>query len=100
MFNKGSDAQGTCRGPWVLGCVKVPDFNFSVVGSGDNAFVIKADATDKFFVAFKHSETGSTFNVPQSDGVVRGSADYQVVVILQTGDASLVTVERAYKLAG
>ena len=33
MFNKGSDTQGTRRSSRVLGCVEVPDFNFTVVSS-------------------------------------------------------------------
>ena len=55
MLNKGPDAEGTCRGPRVLGGIQVPNFNFSVVGARDDAFVVESNAANKFFVSFQHS---------------------------------------------
>ena len=100
MLDKGPDAEGTCRSPGILSGIQVPNFYFSVISAGNDPLVVEPDTADKFFVAFEHSETGTAFNVPQSNCVVRGSADDQVVVILETGDAPLVTVERSNKLTG
>ena len=93
MFNKGPDAEGTCRGPRILGSIQIPNFNFSIISPGHNPLVVKSDATYKFFVAFKNSETGSSFNVPQSDGVVGGPTDDQVIVVLKTSNTTLVTIQ-------
>ena len=73
---------------------------FAVVGSADNSLGVEPDAPDQLLVTLQHSQACSTLNVPQTDGVVRAATHHQPVVILETRDPSLVTIEGPHKLAG
>ena len=50
-------------------------------------------------MALEHTEAGAALDVPQPDGVIGATGDHEPVVILQTGDPSLVTIEGPHKLA-
>lgn len=100
MLDQGPDAKGTAGCPGILGSVQIPDLDLAVVSSGHDAVVVEADAADQLFVTFEDSQTGAALDVPQPDGVVRGPADHEVVVVLQAGDPAFVTVQGSDELAG
>ena len=100
MLDQGSNTQGTRGCSRILGCVQIPDLNFSVVCPRHDPLVIETDAADELFMSFENSKAGSALDIPQPDCVVRRSADDEIVVVLQTGDAALVPVERSHELAG
>ena len=100
MLHQSPDAESPCRSPGVHGSLQVPDFNLAVVGSTDNPLAVEPDAAHQLLVALEDPETGAALDVPEPDGVVGATADDQPVVVLQAGDASLVTVQSPHKLAG
>lgn len=100
VLHEGTDAQRTSWSPWVQGGSQVPHFDLAVVGATDDALTVKADASNQLFVALEDPEARTTFNVPQTDSVVRASGHDESVVILQTGNTPLVAAECADKLAG
>ena len=79
--------------------MQVPDFNLPIVGSTDNPLAVEPDAAHQILVALQDPETGPALDVPEPDGVVGAAANYQPVVVLQAGDASLVAVQGSHKLA-
>ena len=79
--------------------MQVPDFNLSIVVSTDDPLAVEPDAAHQLLVALEDPETGAALDVPEPDGVVGAAADNQPVVVLQTGDASLVSVQSSHKLA-
>ena len=99
MLHQRPDAQSPGRSPGVHGGLQVPDFNLPIVGSTDNPLAVEPDAADQLLVALQDPETGPALDVPEPDGVVGAPADDQPVVVLQAGDASLVTVQSSHKLA-
>ena len=100
MLHQRPDAQSPGRSPGIHGGLQVPDFNLPVVGSTDNPLAVESDAADQLLVSLQDPETGPALDVPEPDGVVGAPADDQPVVVLQAGDASLVTVQSPHKLAG
>ena len=100
MLHQSPDAECPGGSPGVHGGLQVPDLYLPVVGSTDNPLAVKSDAADELLVALQYSEAGAALDVPEPDGVVRAAADDQPVVVLQAGDASLVTVQSPHKLAG
>ena len=98
MFFQSPDAQSPCRSPGVHGGLQVPHFYLPVVGSTDNPLAVESDAADQLLVSLQDPETGPALDVPEPDGVVGAAADDEPVVVLQTGDASLVTVQSSHKL--
>ena len=99
MLHQSPDAESPCRSPGVHGSLQVPDFNLAVVGSTDNPLAVEPDAAHQLLVALEDPETGAALDVPEPDGVVGATADDQPVVVLQAGDASLVSVQSSHKLA-
>lgn len=73
--------------------------NFAVIGAAHNPLGVEPDAPDELLVALEHPEAGAALDVPQPDGVIGATGDHEPVVILQTGDSSLVTIEGPHKLA-
>jgi hypothetical protein len=100
VLDQSPDAKGSGWCTWVLGRVEVPDLNFTIVSAGHDPFVVEPDAADELLVTLEDPETRSTFDVPQPDGVVRRSANDQIVLILEACDAPLMTVERSDEFAG
>ena len=72
----------------------------SIVSSTDNPLGVESDAPHQLLVTLQHPETGAALDVPESDGVVAGATHHQPVVVLETRDASLVTIQRPHELAG
>lgn len=70
-----------------------------IISSTNDVFTVKAYASNEFFVALEDAQAGAALNVPESDGVVAATANDQPVPVLQTRDATLVSVESAYELA-
>ena len=99
MLHQSPDAESACRSPGVHGSLQVPDFDLPVVRSTDNPLAVEPDAAHQLLVALEDPETGPALDVPEPDGVVGAAADNQPVVVLQTGDASLVSVQSSHKLA-
>ena len=99
MLYQSPDAESPCRSPGVHGSLQVPDFNLAVVGSTDDPLAVEPDAAHQLLVALEDPETGAALDVPEPDGVVGAAADDQPVVVLQAGDASLVSVQSSHKLA-
>ena len=100
MLHQRPDAQSPGRSPGIHGGLQVPHFYLPVVGSTDNPLAVESDAADQLLVSLQDPETGPALDVPEPDGVVGAPADDQPVVVLQAGDASLVTVQSSHKLAG
>ena len=100
MLHQSPDTQSPCRSPGVHGCLQVPDLDLPIIGSTHNPLAIESDAADELLMALQDPETGAALDVPQPDGVVRAAADDQSVVVLEAGDASLVTIQSPHKLAG
>ena len=99
MLHQSPDAESPCRSPGVHGSLQVPDFNLPVVSSTHDPLAVEPDATHQLLVALEDPETGPALDVPEPDGVVGAAADDQPVVVLQAGDASLVSVQSSHKLA-
>merc|ERR1719234_2403413 len=51
-------------------------------------------------MTLKSSQAGAAFNIPKSNRVVRAARHHQPVMVLKAGDAPLVTIQGAHKLAG
>merc|ERR1719180_361290 len=51
-------------------------------------------------MTLKSSQAGSALDIPQTDCVVGAARYHQPVMVLQAGNAPLVTVQGAHKLAG
>ena len=100
MFHQSPDAQSPSWSSRVHGGLEVPHLDLPVVRSAHNPLAVEPDAPDELLVALEDPEAGATLDVPEPDGVVRAAADDQPVVVLQAGDASLVTVQSPHKLAG
>ena len=100
MFHQSPDAQSPSWSSRVHGGLEVPHLDLPVVGSAHNPLAVEPDAPDELLVALEDPEAGAALDVPEPDGVVRAAADDQPVVVLQAGDASLVTIQSPHKLAG
>ena len=100
MFHQSPDAQSPSWSSRVHGGLQVPHLDLPVVRSAHNPLAVEPDAPDELLVALEDPEAGAALDVPEPDGVVRAAADDQPVVVLQAGDASLVTVQSPHKLAG
>ena len=100
MLHQSPDAQSPSWSSRVHGGLEVPHLDLPVVRSAHNPLAVEPDAPDELLVALEDPEAGAALDVPEPDGVVRAAADDQPVVVLQAGDASLVTVQSPHKLAG
>ena len=100
MFHQSPDAQSPSWSSRVHGGLQVPHLDLPVVRSAHNPLAVEPDAPDELLVTLEDPEAGAALDVPEPDGVVRAAADDQPVVVLQAGDASLVTVQSPHKLAG
>ena len=100
MLYQSPDAESPCRSPGVHGGLQVPDFDLPVVGSTDNPLAVEPDAAHQLLMALEDPETGAALDVPEPDGVVGAAADDQSIVVLEAGDASLVSIQSSHKLAG
>ena len=100
VLHQSPDAEGPGGGPGIHRGLQVPHLDLPVVRSAHNPLAVEPDAPDELLVALEDPEAGATLDVPEPDGVVRAAADDQPVVVLQAGDASLVTVQSSHKLAG
>ena len=100
MLHQSPDAQSPSWSSRVHGGLQVPHLDLPVVRSAHNPLAVEPDAPDELLVALEDPEAGAALDVPEPDGVVRAAADDQPVVVLQAGDASLVTVQSPHKLAG
>ena len=99
VLHQCPDAESSCWSPGIHGGLQVPHFYLPVVGSTDNPLAVESDAADQLLVSLQDPETGPALYVPEPYGVVGAPADDQPVVVLQAGDASLVTVQSSHKLA-
>ena len=99
VLHQRPDAESSCWSPGIHGGLQVPHFYLPVVGSTDNPLAVESDAADQLLVSLQDPETGPALYVPEPDRVVGAPADDQPVVVLQAGDASLVTVQSSHKLA-
>ena len=100
VLHQRPDAESSCWSPGIHGGLQVPHFYLPVVGSTDNPLAVESDAADQLLVSLQDPETGPALYVPEPDGVVGAAADDQSIVVLEAGDASLVSIQSSHKLAG
>lgn len=97
MLHQSPDTECTSGGPGIHGGLQIPHLDFPIVGPADNSLTVKPYTPDELLVPLQGPEAGPALDVPEPDGVVRTAAHHQPVVVLQTCDTPLVTIEGSYK---
>lgn len=82
VFDQRTNAKGATGWPQIESGLEVPDFDFAIIGTRNDAFGIEPDTSDEFLMAFEDTETSAVFNVPKANGVVGATRDHQMILIL------------------